>query len=93
MSDEVTLTLGSRYLVKSILTRETTQETEGVFKGVTTVGTNDALVLELGAKAGPLKGHLRVIPTHMIVSIDILEAAKPKDAAKTRTDEENVHYG
>jgi hypothetical protein len=92
--EELQLTLGSKYLIKSILTREQTMETEGTFKGVTTVGTSDALVMELGPKAGPLKGKIRLIPSHMIVSIDILEAAPPKDSVGAkRPKEENVQYG
>jgi hypothetical protein len=87
--DELQLTLGSKYLVRSILTREQTLETEGVFKGITTIGTNDALVMELGSKAGQQKGKLRVIPTHMVVSIDILESVRP---AEEKREDENLHY-
>lgn len=90
MTDELQLTLGSKYLIKSIMTREQVLETEGTFRGITTVGTNDALVMELGAKAGPLKGKLRVIPTHMVVCIDIVESVK---GAEKKSEDENVHYG
>ena len=85
------LTPGSRYLVKSVLTRESVQETEGTFKGVTTVGTSDSLVMEVGPKGG--KGKLRILPTHMIVSIDVLETVAKPEAQKKRGGEENVHYG
>jgi hypothetical protein len=91
MSEDIKLTVGSKYLIKSILTREQVLETEGTFKGVTTLGTSDALVLELGPKAGPMKGKIRLIPSHMVVSLDILEAAKGPDTVKH--EDENVHYG
>lgn len=87
--EELHLTLGSKYVVRSILTRDQVQETEGVFRGITTVGTNDAIVLELGPGAGKMKGKLRVIPTHMITSLDILEHAK--DVHEKREDED-LHY-
>jgi hypothetical protein len=90
MSDEVKLTVGSTYLIKSVLTRESVQETEGVFKGVTTIGTSDALIMEL--KAGPMKGKIRLIPSHMVVSLDMLERAKAEEKKKSSEDE-NVHYG
>lgn len=93
-SEDFQLTVGSKYLVKSVLTREQTQETEGVFRGITTVGTNDSILMELGGKAGPLKGKMRIIPTHMVVSIDVLEVAeKPATNKKRTAGEENVHYG
>lgn len=85
--EELKLTVGSKYLVRSVLTREQVLETEGVFKGITTIGTSDALVLEV--KEGKQKGKLRCIPTHMITSVDILEAAEPADAKR---EDENVHY-
>lgn len=88
--EELQLTLGSKYLIRSILSREQTLETEGVFRGITTIGTNDAIVMELGSKAGAMKGKMRVIPTHMITSIDILESVK---AAEKKSEDENVHYG
>jgi hypothetical protein len=89
--EEFRLTVGSRYVVRSVLTREQVLETEGVFKGITTIGTSDALVMEVGGKDAKAKGKLRCIPTHMITSVDILESAKPaKDDAKR--EDENIHY-
>lgn len=90
--EDFTLTVGSRYLVKSMLTREQAQETEGVFRGITTVGTNDSMILEVPGKGGG-KGRIRVIPTHMVLSIDVLEAAARPEGQKKRGDAENVHYG
>ena len=88
--DELKLTAGSRYRVRSVLTREQALETEGVFKGITTIGTSDALVLEVVGN-DPHKGRLRCIPTHMITSIDILESARV--ALEAKHEDENVHYG
>jgi len=88
--EEIKLTPGSRYLVRSVLTREQALETDGVFKGITTIGTSDALVLEVQGKDAH-KGKLRCIPTHMITSLDIVESVKPADEAKH--EDENVHYG
>lgn len=89
--DDFQLTVGSKYLVKSVLTREQVQETEGVFKGISTIGTNDSILMEVAK--GPHQGKLRLIPTHMIVSLDVLEAAARQEKAKKRSGEENVQYG
>lgn len=89
---DFSLTPGSKYLIKSVLTREQVQETEGVFKGVTTIGTSDSLIMEVSK--GAHQGKLRLVPTHMIVSLDVLEAAAKLDKGKSkRPNEENVHYG
>lgn len=92
MAEDFQLTVGSKYLVKSVLTREQVQETEGVFKGISTIGTNDCILMEVAK--GPHQGKLRLIPTHMVVCLDVLEAvAKQDKGAKKRGGEENVQYG
>lgn len=85
----VQLTLGSKYHVRSLASREAILETRGIFKGFTSVGSIDGLSMELDETHKELKGKLRVIPSHMIVSIDIVEAAK-KDEEKA--DEVSMHY-
>lgn len=90
-SDEpsVSLTLGSKYHVRSLASREAVLETTGTFKGVVSVGTIDALAMELDARHETMQGKVRVIPTHMVLSIDILEAVKKEEEAK---DEAHMHY-
>ena len=86
----VTLTLGSKYHVRSLASREAVLETRGVFRGFTSVGSIDGLAMELDESHKELKGKMRVIPSHMVLSIDILEAAK-KDEAETAEDL-SMHY-
>jgi hypothetical protein len=88
--DELKLTPGSRYLIRSVLSRDQVLETEGVFKGITTLGTSDAIVLEVQGQEKH-RGKLRCIPTHMITCVDILESAEDKEHPKH--EDENVHYG
>lgn len=85
--EKVRLTLGSRYHVRSLASREAVLETRGVFKGVVSVGTIDALALNV--EDGDMKDKMRVIPTHMVLSIDILEAVKEEEEA---ADEAHMHY-
>lgn len=86
--DAVTLTLNSKYHVRSLASREAVLETTGVFKGVVSVGTIDGLAIEVDTPK-ELKGKIRVIPTHMVLAIDIIEAAKKDEEPK---DEAVMHY-
>lgn len=85
----VHLTLGSTYHVRSLASREAVTETRGIFRGFVSVGSIDGIAMELDASHGELKGKMRVIPSHVVVSIDILEAAKKDEDTK---DELSMHY-
>lgn len=77
------LTLGSKFRVLSLQSRDHSQETMGKFRGVTSVGSIDAIALETD------DGKIRVIPSHMILSIDIVEAVKDEEKVELG----DVHYG
>ncbi|MFQ5908491.1 MAG: hypothetical protein ACE5JE_06680 [Thermoplasmata archaeon] len=78
------MTKGSRYRLTSVESRETPMRTSGVFKGFATVGTDDAVVMELDENHAQDEGKIRVIPLHMILAIDVLEAAEPEAEEKAR---------
>ncbi|MCJ2531415.1 MAG: hypothetical protein LN413_03750 [Candidatus Thermoplasmatota archaeon] len=73
------MTKGSRYRLTSVESREAPMRTSGVFKGFATVGTDDAVVMELDENHGEDEGRTRVIPLHMILAIDVLETAEPEE--------------
>lgn len=85
----VHLTLGSKYHVRSLASREAIQETRGTFRGFVSVGSIDGLAIEMDETHKELKGKLRVIPSHMVLSVDIVEAAQTEAEAK---DELSMHY-
>lgn len=87
-ADTPQLTLGSKYHVRSLASREAVLDTTGTFRGVVSVGTIDGLAIEVETPK-ELKGKMRVIPTHMVLAIDILEAVKKEEEAK---DEAVMHY-
>jgi hypothetical protein len=71
----ILLTKGSRYRIESLETRDRTKVTHGVFRGYATIGPEEALVMELDESHQELKGKLRLLPLHVILSIDVLEQA------------------
>ena len=74
MPDEiVSLTKGSRYRIESMETRERTKVTKGIFRGYATIGTDDAIVIELDDSHQEMKGKLRLIPLHVILAVDVME--------------------
>src|SRR5213593_400975 len=77
----VSLTKGSRYRIESMETRDRTKVTKGIFRGYATIGTDDAIVVELDESHQELKGKLRLIPLHVVLAVDILEQV-PGDAPK-----------
>ena len=82
LADEIaSLTKGSRYRIESMETRERTKVTKGVFRGYATIGTDDAIVIELDDSHQELKGKLRLIPLHVVLAVDVLEHV-PGDAPK-----------
>ncbi|HVL49804.1 MAG TPA: hypothetical protein VM889_14710 [Candidatus Thermoplasmatota archaeon] len=85
-----TLTLNSKYRILSVGSRDEMIESIGVFRGVVSIGTIDGIALELAKEAKENAGKVRVIPSHMVLAIDILEAAKEED--KKKPDEAQIHY-
>lgn len=82
MPQEFQLTPGSTYRVTSVRTREETLTTEGTFEGITSMGSVDALVLDVGDGT-------ELIPTHMVLRLEVLEAVG-EDAIDD--DESTMHY-
>ena len=87
--DALVLTPGSLYRIKSLESREKPMETVGIFKGYAALAHDTALVMELGN--GEDKGKLRLIPSHMIISIDVLKAEKEREEKKGESNA--VYFG
>lgn len=90
--DAIVLTPGSLYRVKSLESRDKPLETTGVFKGYAAVAHDTAVVMEVDISAGDRKERLlRLIPSHMIISIDVLKAEKAEDLQEK--DSNAVYFG
>ncbi len=89
--EAIILTPGSLYKIKSLEARDKPMETIGIFKGYAAVAHDTALVIELDKSHGDDKGRMRLILSHMIISIDVLKAEKEEE--KKEPDGTAVYFG
>ena len=75
----IVLTIGSRYSIKSLESRDNPLVSSGKFIGYTAIGHDEGMAMELNDSHGDEAGRIRIIPTHTIISIDIIEAAEKED--------------
>lgn len=69
------LTEGSTYKIISIGARDKILETEGIFKGFISIGVDETgLLMELSKNHGNMEGKIRIVPLHVILLIDVLDA-------------------
>ena len=90
--DAVSLTEGSQYRIRSLESKDKPMETVGVFKGYAAIAHDTAVVMELENPLGKDKPMLRLIPSHMILSIDVLKAEEEKKD-KPDKDGNAVYFG
>lgn len=84
------MTIGSNYRIYSLGSRDVMMETKGKFLGIVSIGTIDGLSIELDKAAhADMGGKTRVIPSHMVLAIDVVEqAAAPEESSE----EAHMHY-
>lgn len=81
---EIVLTKGSKYRVKSLEAKDKPLVTHGIFRGYTAIGSNEGICIELDESYREAAGRIRVIPCHMILSIDVIKAEEEKEKMKER---------
>ena len=86
----IVLTKGSRYRIQSIETRDRPMVSHGIYRGPGAIGPDDAICVELDGSHGELAGKIRLIPTHMVISVDIVEQVEEK---KEKAKEPKAMYG
>jgi hypothetical protein len=72
---------GSKYRIVSLETREKPLLTHGVFKGYAAIGHDEGICMELDESHKESKGRTRIVPTHMILAIDVIETAEKEEEA------------
>ena len=75
----IVLTKDSRYRIKSLESRDNPLISSGKFIGYTAIGHDEGMALELDSTHDKEKGMVRIVPTHTIISIDIIEAVEKEE--------------
>ncbi len=86
------MTIGSKYRIRSLESRDRPLITQGTFKGYAAFGHEDAVCMELDDSHGEDKGKTRVIPGHMILAIDVLSEAQ-EAKSRAEPDDTSVYFG
>jgi hypothetical protein len=81
----IALTPGSHVRLRSAGPEETAIVSSGMFRGLVSIGGDNALAIELDGSEGEEKGRVRLVPIPAILTIDILEAAKPEEEKRAET--------
>ena len=84
--EPIILTAGSIYNIQSLGSKDAPIETKGKFIGYSIVGSSEALCIELDKSHKRLAGKIRMLPSHMILALDVISETKEKD----KTDEDNT---
>ena len=79
----IALTSGSRIRVRSAGTRDDALISNGVFRGLVSVGGDNSLAIELDDTVREEKGRIRLIPLNAILAVDVLEAMKPEEEKRS----------
>jgi hypothetical protein len=75
----ITLTPGSRVSIHSAGPDDKALVSIGIFRGLVSIGGDNAIALELEGAGDDKKGQVRLVPVPALLAIDILEAAKPEE--------------
>jgi len=86
--ESIRLSEGSRCVIHSLGDRNAMLESRGLFKGYSTVGGGDALCMELDESHGEMAGKTRLIPSHVVLAVDLVEIAEDE-----KEEEEHHHTG
>jgi len=93
MNDEIKkmeLTEGSVYKITSLGGHDKPLESQGTFKGFINIGVDETgLLIELDSSHGTMAGKIRVVPLHVILLVDVLDA---KENEKKEDDKSMSHY-
>jgi hypothetical protein len=77
------LTPASRVRVRSAGPDEQAIDSLGLFRGLVSIGGDNALAIELESSDKEENGRVRLVPLSALLAIDILEAAKPEEEKRS----------
>jgi hypothetical protein len=76
-------TPGSRVRLRSAGPDDQAIVSTGIFRGLVSIGGDNALAIELEGADGDEKGRVRLVPIPALLAVDILEAAKAEEEKRS----------
>jgi hypothetical protein len=89
----IALTPGSKVTVRSAGTEKEAVVSTGTFRGLVSIGGDNALAVELDGSGGEEKGRIRLVPVPAILALDILEAAKADEEKRSEAPQSPAYFG
>jgi hypothetical protein len=86
------LTPGSKVRVHSAGPEEQALVSSGTFRGLVSIGGDNALAIELDGPDADEKGRIRLVPIPAILAIDILEAAKAEEEKRAEPETASGYF-
>ncbi len=81
----IVLTSGSKVRVRSAGTRDEALVSNGIFRGLVSVGGDNTLAIELDDTVREEKGRIRLLPLNALLAVDVLEAVKVEEEKRAET--------
>jgi hypothetical protein len=79
----IALTPSSKVRIRSAGPDETAIVSTGVFRGLVSIGGDNAIAIELDGSDGDEKGRIRLVPVPALLAVDIVESAKPEEEKRS----------
>ncbi|HKN07751.1 MAG: hypothetical protein ABR888_01165 [Thermoplasmata archaeon] len=89
----IALTSGSKVTVRSAGTENEAIVSTGTFRGLVSIGGDNALAIELDGSGGAEKGRVRLVPIPAILAVDILEAVKADEEKRSEPPQSPAYFG
>lgn len=88
----IVLTAGSKIRVRSAGSHDDALISNGVFRGLVSVGGDNSIAVELDDSTKEEKGRIRLIPLNALLALDVLEAVKPEEEKRSDTSAASQGY-
>lgn len=89
----IALTPGSKIRLRSAGPDDQALLSTGLFRGLVSIGGDNAIAIELDGSDGTEKGMVRLVPIPALLAIDILEAAKPEEEKRAEPAASPGYFG
>ena len=90
--EEFKLRKNAELVVRSASGKDEVLETEGSFRGHTMLSQFSALIIQLPGRKMKGRENIRLIPEHMVLSIDVVKNGKKEDGEEKDDEPHSGHY-